>query len=525
MISYPKTFRLISLSALFLSMTLPSPGQVGDIKQFIESPGRAFTDWNISNEKDIKEFYEVLGYRPAWTGDLCKDNKDYLLDLLKHADEFGLNKDDYQWELVSRLIDSIASLSIPDRIGVEIRLTDAALSFFHDIAFGNTTPNFSYDGLEYKPACISIPWQMAKHIEYKCIDGLIDVLQPPMPEITIILRQLRKIEQRAKDTAFKEILITSSKVATSNKPLIRKLYSLGLLDSINGRLTDKEMVQQLKIAQQSFGLLNDGVLRSTSIQELNVPAATRIKQLKLSVNYYRWLYCISRQQPAVVVNIPAAYLRVHHEGRSTLEMRMIVGKPSTPTPTLSSRITEVIVYPYWVVPYSIATKELLPSIKRDPGFIDDGNYQVLNKNGKVMDPSAIDWASLSAANFPYTIRQSTGCDNALGVIKLNFYNPFSVYLHDTPSKSLFMLNKRFFSHGCMRLGNPKELARLVLGDNAIVIDTLCETCLLDQKPTMVPVKESLPVIVWYNPAGLDEAGRLVYYEDIYKKFPWMRGNK
>jgi murein L,D-transpeptidase YcbB/YkuD len=520
MILLRKIFKATGVYFISLFIYSSTYAQTSELRQFITSPGTAFREWDIKNEKAIKEFYEVLGYRSAWTGDLCQDNKKYLLTLLRHAGDFGLREEDYQWDFMRLYCDSAGSLTIPDRIGVEIRLTDAALSFFHDIAFGNTVPPLSYSGLEYHPSCISIPWQMAKHIEHECIDGLVEVLQPNMQEIKLILHDLRRLRKRFSDTSFAEQKIISPKVTTGNKPLVRKLYDLGVMDSVNGSLTDKILVQRVKAAQQLFGLLDDGVLRSTSLQELNIPIAVRIKQLSLSVNYYRWMYCLSRQEPIVVVNIPAAYLRVYQEGKSFLEMRMIVGKPATPTPTLSSRITEVIIYPYWTVPYSIATKELLPSIKRNRGFIDAGNYQVLNKNGKIMDPDAIDWASLSGSNFPYTIRQSTGCDNALGVLKLNFYNPFSVYLHDTPSKSLFMLNKRFFSHGCMRLGNPLELGHLVLGNNGLAIDTLTESCLINQQPTVIPVANSLPVVVWYNPAGINENGKLVYYEDIYKKFRW-----
>ena len=145
---------------------------------------------------------------------------------------------------------------------------------------------------------------------------------------------------------------------------------------------------------------------------------------------------------------------------------------------------------------------------------------MIDAKGKLVDPKDVNWSALSAHNFPYTIRQSTGCDNSLGLLKLNFYNPFSVYLHDTPFKSLFMLNKRFYSHGCMRLEKPKELGYLLLKDNAIALDTLEEKgCLRNQSPIVVPVDEQLPVIVWYNPVGLDSAGSLVFYEDIYRKFP------
>ncbi|MGZ8554434.1 MAG: L,D-transpeptidase family protein, partial [Chitinophagaceae bacterium] len=216
-------------------------------------------------------------------------------------------------------------------------------------------------------------------------------------------------------------------------------------------------------------------------------------------------------------------LKVYRANEVVLEMRMIVGKKSTPTPTLASTINEVILYPYWHVPYSIATKELLPAIKRDPGYIDAGNYQVLNKAGKIVDPYSVNWQELSSSYFPYIIRQSTGCDNALGLLKLNFYNPFGVYLHDTSNKSLFTLNKRFFSHGCMRMEKPMELGHLVLKNNRIAIDTLEQKgCLRNQSPIVVHADEHIPVIVWYNPVGINSAGQLLFYEDVYNRFDWWR---
>jgi murein L,D-transpeptidase YcbB/YkuD len=248
-----------------------------------------------------------------------------------------------------------------------------------------------------------------------------------------------------------------------------------------------------------------------------------MRQLNLSVNYYRWLNCLAQNQSVIVVNIPAAYLKVYQDNKVILEMRMIVGKLSTPTPTLASTVREVILYPYWYVPYSILSKELLPSIKRNPGIVESGNYQVLNSSGKMMNPNSINWSAMSAGNFPYTIRQSTGCDNSLGLLKLNFYSPFGVYLHDTPKKSLFALNRRYFSHGCMRMQKPLELGHLVLKNNMKAIDTLTvKGCLKSQAPVTVKADVQMPVIVWYNPAGVDSTGRVLFFEDVYKKFDWLR---
>jgi L,D-transpeptidase YcbB len=355
------------------------------------------------------------------------------------------------------------------------------------------------------------------------LQALITGLDPALPEVIVMGNKIRWFNTVITDSNFREVIIKSTQVDRNNKPLISKLFQLGILDSIHMNLPDSTLKQSIKEAQLQFDLPGDGVLHSTIMQELNVPLSVRLQQLNLSINYYRWLYCLVQNQAVIVVNIPAAYMKVYRSNEVILEMRMIVGKKTTHTPTLASKIDEVTLYPYWHVPYSIATKELLPAIKRNPGFIDAGNYQVLNQAGKIVDPYSVNWNAFSTNYFPYIIRQSTGCDNSLGLIKLNFYSPFGVYLHDTPAKGLFILNKRFFSHGCMRMEKPMELGHLVLKNNGIAIDTLtAKGCLLNQSPITVPADEHMPVIVWYNPAGIDSAGRVIFYNDVYGKFNWMK---
>ncbi|HNF03367.1 MAG TPA: L,D-transpeptidase family protein, partial [Ferruginibacter sp.] len=259
-------------------------------------------------------------------------------------------------------------------------------------------------------------------------------------------------------------------------------------------------------------------LRSTTLQALNVPLRQRVGELESALNAMRWLHCIKQEQHVAIVNLPSASLLLYEHGNLVLTSRLIVGKQSTPTPTLSSTITEVILYPYWNVPYKIATRELLPIIKRNRGYLAANNYQVLNSSGKVVNPENINWHSLGPSNFPYTIRQSTGCDNALGLVKLNFYNPFSVYLHDTPNKFLFSMNKRYFSHGCMRLEKAMELGRYIMRGNTLALDTLSEKgCLRNQAPITVPATEKIPVFVLYHTAWINAGGELRFYEDVYRK--------
>jgi len=515
---YPYSSLIISL-ALVWSLTAATQINPVQLRQYV-SDHKNITNTGSRYLSEIKEFYEGLNYQTAWIQKENKSNYDILLGLLRQSASFCLRDSDYQYSLIEDLRrGDIPLQTLNDSLLAELRITDAALHFYRDIAYGNTHPVFGFYGLDYTPGCHPIPRLLATYLSQNALQSLITHLSPALPEINALTRKANEFLKIMADSNFNETRILSANVNATNKPLIQKLYQLGIIDSAYSTLPVNTLKQKVKEAQRQFNLLADGILRSTILEELNVPLSARLWQLNLAVNYYRWLNCLVQYQQAIIVSIPATLLRVYQSGTVTLEMRMIVGKKSTPTPTLASTVDEVILYPYWHVPYSIATRELLPSIKRNPGFIDAGNYQVLNSAGQIMDPYSINWNALGTKNFPYLIRQSTGCDNALGLLKLNFYNPFGVYLHDTPNKSLFTLNKRFFSHGCMRMEKPMELGHLVLKNNHLAIDTLEQKgCLRNQSPIIVEADEHIPVIVWYNPVGIDSTGRVVFYDDVYNRF-------
>lgn len=487
------------------------------IKQSIQS-GTIVKQAGITTGPYLQEFYAALDYQVCWIDEAGEYERDILFRLLQSSGRMGLDEKDYHYEFIRSISTRPGILkTAEDSLLAEIKCSDAALCLLRDLAYGNTRPALSYNGLDYTPGCYNIPLLLAQYYRKNQLCLLLE-WNVPLAEVKAIANKIARLKEIGQQDIYKEDKILSTAVNRTNRPLLEKLCLLGISDSADIR-EDENIREKVKEAQRQFNLMADGVLRATIIEELNVAVSVRLEQLKLALNYYRWLHCLTMKEPVVVVNIPAASLKVYSPSGSLLEMRTIVGKPSTPTPTLSSRITEVILYPYWNVPKSIATKELLPAIKRNPGYIEANNYQVLNSQGRVVDPNKINWKSLSTSNFPYTIRQSTGCDNALGLIKLNFYNPFSVYLHDTPGKSLFTLNKRYFSHGCMRMEKPVEMGHLVLKNNSIAIDTLTEQgCLLYQKPLVVPAEDKIPVIVWYNPVGTDSSGRVIFYEDVYKKF-------
>jgi murein L,D-transpeptidase YcbB/YkuD len=232
------------------------------------------------------------------------------------------------------------------------------------------------------------------------------------------------------------------------------------------------------------------------------------KSLESYLEIYRHHY-----PKCVVVNIASGTLHYYERDSLALEMKVVTGRPATPTPRFMAFCDEVILYPYWNVPRSIAVNEFLPLCKRSTAILSFMNIQVLDRKGTVLDPGKINWKQYSKNNFPYRFRQGTGCDNALGVIKFNLKSPYGVYLHDTNNKTAFASEKRYFSHGCIRLEKPVELAGLLL---ETALDTrFLEACIKNEKPQTLSLPQPVPVYVLYLRAYVENGREVVYYEDIY----------
>lgn len=468
--------------------------------------------------KQVKDFYKANQYRPVWMNDAARLQQ--LVKLLEKAAELGLEPADYSIQSIRSIAINIPLVSTnKDSMMAEIRCTDAAIHFFNDVAYGNAAPALGFNGLNYAPDCYAIPSLLLDAVQKNRLAELAARLEPPTPAYTRLKNWLALYLDVKNDSSFKEIYISSLRADTNNKPLLIKLYQLGIIDTIEKKYTAAELKQKIKIAQHFLGWSGDGTMNEGTRTVLNIPLRTRITAVKRAMNTLRWLQCLQQKGPVVVVNIPSASLLLLDNGNVLLESKLVVGKRSTPTPVFTSLIHEVILYPYWNVPKSIAIRESLPSIKRNIKYLDDNNLQVLNAKGQLVNPYTINWQALDAGNFPYTLRQSTGCDNSLGLIKFNFQSLYGVYLHDTPWKVLFRLNKRYLSHGCMRLEKVKELGHFILKDNTQLLDSLMDQgCLLDQRPITVPATVKTPVCVLYNTAWFDSTGTVRFYDDVYNKF-------
>jgi L,D-transpeptidase YcbB len=246
--------------------------------------------------------------------------------------------------------------------------------------------------------------------------------------------------------------------------------------------------------------------------QLQYPDSHRIKALSASLNYFRWINHFHFEK-YVLVNIATAQLFYYEHDSLALSMKTIMGKPSTPTPRIGTRCTNIIVYPYWNVPRKIALTEILPRVQESPAFLDEMNMQVLDAKGHLVEAQSINWKRYNRSNFPFSFRQSTGCDNSLGVLKFNLSSPYSVYMHDTNLKGAFLESSRYLSHGCIRIEKPIELANLLIGPS--LDSNFLKSCLKDQQPRTVELSKPIPVLVVYQLAlPVDNQG-VEYEKDIY----------
>ncbi|WP_343692138.1 L,D-transpeptidase family protein [Chitinophaga sp.] len=457
--------------------------------------------------------FPVSSQHIRWLSDTA--NCQLLFQLFGQAALFGLDEKDYAYTTVRQVQSATV---IRDTLSVDNAITDAATSFFSDIAYGRQANRITYNGLNYYPTCMNIRDSIVYALREHRLGTLASRLEPHNPMYAALKQQLAVLYSRLSLAATPVI---AEQLDSTNHPLIERLYQLGITDSLNYAVSEDSLRNMLRKAQRMFEMLEDGHVRQAILEELNISMEKRLYELKQALNTWRWLNCIQEEEPVIIVDIPAANLFYLYKDSVRFYTRCIVGKPATPTTPLVSKVHEVILFPYWTVPHEIAVNELLPAIKGAPAdYLDYGNYQVLDKMGKVVDPAGIKWQQLNKNNFPYTLRQLFGCDNSLGIIKLNFYSPYSTYLHDTPNKSYFLFNSRYFSHGCVRVENVDVLAEMLepalhpfLANSP---STVCDLA-AGNGQLIFPLKHPVPLFILYEVAWPDPNGVIRFYDDVYNK--------
>ncbi|GAB3580647.1 L,D-transpeptidase family protein [Hymenobacter daeguensis] len=248
----------------------------------------------------------------------------------------------------------------------------------------------------------------------------------------------------------------------------------------------------------------------------------RAQQLALTLERWRWQAIPAPDSDYVLVNLPAYALEVVHRGQVVQTHRLVIGKPESPTPTLSSQLRAFTLTPEWRVPYSIASQELLPRLRENPGFAKANNYVIYNAQGEPVDARSVDWWEVRPERFTYTIRQSPGKGNALGTAIFRFANPYEIFLHATSRPRDFALAYRALGHGCIRLEHPRRLATFLLGADSTQAALPPEgTAEAAPRPRRYALRRPMPLHVRYATCAV-VAGQLRFYPDVYQQDEALR---
>jgi murein L,D-transpeptidase YcbB/YkuD len=285
-------------------------------------------------------------------------------------------------------------------------------------------------------------------------------------------------------------------------------------DKTDGDAYDAAVAEGVKRFQLRHGLDATGTVNAPTLRALNVPVGERIKQLEASLDRLLGMD-FSFAQRYVVVNIPAAFVEAVANGKVERRYRVIVGKIDKPSPTLSVYITAVDLNPTWTVPLSITKNEIIARMRKDPSYLSRMHMRVLGGHDEEIDPHSIDWAADRSPNF--TVRQDAGAWNALGYLKIDMPNPYSVYMHDTDTRNLFSNDYRFDSHGCTRVDNVRDLAAWILQDGPPGWDRgAIDAGIASGQSRVVNLPHKIPVAWVYLTGWVTRDGTVEFRDDIYK---------
>lgn len=275
---------------------------------------------------------------------------------------------------------------------------------------------------------------------------------------------------------------------------------------------DSQLVIAVQRFQSRHGLEAKGNIGNQTIQAMNIPASERTKQIMLNMERWRWMPD-NLGDDHIIVNIAAFELQQVQEDTIVERMKVVVGAPATQTPEFSGEMAYVEFNPTWTVPYSIASKEMLPRLKRNPSAY-ASDFEVF-RNGKLTSWGSISWASFGPGNFPFTFRQKPGPKNALGKVKFMLPNKHDIYLHDTPSKDKFLQTSRAFSHGCIRLSRPIDFAYEITSRISGWSKARVNEVLASEKTTRAMLPKKIPVHLMYGTAFRGDAGTIEFRPDVY----------
>jgi L,D-transpeptidase YcbB len=475
----------------------------------------------IASRTVLPHVYENRKFAPAWESLRPVD------ELLKMIDESyleGLDPSDYHAVALHAFRATVTNLDAvapADRAAFDVLLTDSIIRLGYHLRFGKVDPS-ALDPNWNQSRTLG-PGEDAAVTIQKAINApsLREFAAKVIPRVFLYerfkaaLAQYRAIEASGGWPSVPAGPTLRPGATDERVPaLAARLAVTGDLppsSAPSGTLYDETLVAAAQRFQARHGLAADGVVGAGTLAALNVPVSARIDQLRVSLERARQVF-YDPESEFLVVNIAGFQLYIVRRGEIVFRTRVQVGKPFRQTPIFRAEMTYLVVNPTWTVPPTIFRNDILPAVRRDPGYLASRHIDAFDSSGAIVDPATANW---SARNPPYRLVQRPGPDNALGRIKFMFPNEHSVYLHDTPSRDLFDRDSRAFSSGCIRVENPFELAGQLLGSTRA--RERLDTLVAGGKTQTVFLDKPMTVMLLYWTAEVDAAGRVSFFPDVYQR--------
>lgn len=458
-----------------------------------------------SAQRLLISFYKQRNYQPLWCSESGLTNQGQLIqELLKNPIAFGLPGKRYQiadWDSIYVLKNEVRITALLSAMPADLKngFFDAEKKQLRSKTYcqlNQLDTLFSFPNERHQIASKIIAWGCADTNYLQLAHALFRfATSHPFENL------VQKIPTQKADSAAS---VQKSKIALIHK---------GYLHSDSTSLT--AYLASLKQFQRENGQTPDGIVGTSTALALEESNLHKCRRAALAMEKWRWKNGF--KSPSIWVNIPEFKLRYFVNDSLKSENKVIVGKFSNQTPEFRANLRAIVSFPYWNVPYSISSTEMLPAARKNPGYFARNHLKLYRKDQEI-DPFSVNWGKIKDKSFPYSVRQEPGKHNALGIVKFEFHNPFGVYVHDTPQKSLFNTTVRAYSHGCVRCENPVDLAKMLLfyDENTQLPDSL-DTLIQHQIHKTIPLRKHIPIQFDYITVGTTKSGNLHFYKDIYRK--------
>jgi len=483
--------------------------------------------------KHMQKFYQSYGYSLPWVREgRPTAQAQQIITLLLQAEQKGLTAEDYdgpRWaDRFAKLKSSTGQPSEADAVRFDAALTVCAMRYISDLHIGKVNPKHFDFGLDVEAKKYDLSEFLKEHVvDAADVAGVLAQVEPPYPGYRRTIQSLHTYLELAKQYEGEPLPAIQKTIAPGDSypgvpQLTRLLRLVGDLPaqpnvSADGTVYQGPLVDAVKNFQRRLGRVPDGRITVQTLTDLNVPLTNRIRQMQLTLERWRWLP-VSYQESPTVVNIPEFHLRAYDENfKIALQMNVVVGKAyGHDTPIFSGTMQYVVFRPYWSVPYSIAKAEFLPRIARDPGYLAKKGFEVVNGRQDVVTSGMVTSDILEQLRAgSLFIRQAPGPKNSLGLVKFIFPNNHNIYLHDTPEQEFFSKSRRDFSHGCIRLEKPADLAVWVLRNNPNWNRERVQAAMNGSPNQQLNLAHPIPVLIVYATVIVREDGLVYFYDDIY----------